>query len=156
VRVFPLNPWLAATQAAWRKQPVAEGTRLAVMASGRNLLPLPTDAADWPQAGVAIGGGALRVVALRDPAVVARTTRARVILLAGAGLLAGAAMTAAWWRPGGGLVAGWWRQRAAVSPRCPSIPVSMVARVAEICSFCRQQRRSRLRRESCKSLEISR
>jgi hypothetical protein len=133
VRVYPINPWLAATQAAWRKQPVAEGTRLAVMVSGRNLLPLPTDAADWPQAGVAIGGGALRVVALRDPAVVARTTRARVILLAGAGLLAGAAMTAAWWR-----------QRAAVSPRGPSIPVSMVARVAEIRSFCRQQRRSRL------------
>jgi hypothetical protein len=98
------------------------------MVSGRNLLPLPTDAADWPQAGVAIGGGALRVVA-----VVARTTRERVILLAGEGLLAGAAMTAAWWR-----------QRAAVSPRGPSIPVSMVARVAEIRSFCRQQRRSRL------------
>jgi signal transduction histidine kinase len=40
----------------------------------------------------------MRVVALCDPAVVARTTQARVVLLGGVGLLAGAAMTGAWWR----------------------------------------------------------
>jgi signal transduction histidine kinase len=98
VRVFPLTQWLAATQTAWRKLPVAEGARLALTAGERDLVPLPTDAADWPQAAVAIGGGAMRVVAMRDPAVVARTTRARIFLLGGVGLLAGAAMTAAWWR----------------------------------------------------------
>ena len=40
----------------------------------------------------------MRVLALRDPAVVARATTARVLLLGGVGLLAGAVMTVAWWR----------------------------------------------------------
>jgi len=102
VFVFPLDGWTDAVRSSMRKLPVEDGTRLTLTDGDfkplPRLPPLPAGSGDWPRESADIAGGALRVLALRDPSALLRTTRLRVLLLGGVGLLACGMIAVGWWR----------------------------------------------------------
>lgn len=97
-KLVPLEDAIRKIAKAWSTLPSGEGIHLAMTSACGDLLDRPRASLNWKSASIGLDQYGVQVLALGDPAAVAKAAWLRITILGGGCVLAAVMLTVAWWR----------------------------------------------------------